>query len=84
MAGRDHARETLQRADVGDDADLRLADAEDGVAGGESDVTGGGDVDPAALLDGLADFSLVYQPAADQRDPIGALRAARAGFPLAR
>lgn len=43
-----------------------------------------GDVDPAALLAGLDDFSLVYQPAADQRDPIGALRAARDGFPLAR
>lgn len=40
-----------------------------------------GDGDPAALLAGFDDFSLVYQPAADQRDPIGALRAARERTP---
>lgn len=37
--------------------------------------------DLTSLLAGFDDFSLVYQPAADVRDPIDALRAARAGNP---
>ncbi len=48
VSGRDYERQPLQGPEIGDHRHLRLADREDGVGGGDTDVAGGDQVDAAA------------------------------------